>query len=228
MRFINFIAVLAAIATITGALQDIDGPEVPSTSFVTRRTYPAKKLQPTTQPVQQSHYNSKSSSHVNVCSRRKAGHRPTLRLRGDQNRVSFDATTGAWDVQEGGFLKATRVSAGQYSQVSDVSGCSAIFFFNNAGQASAAHITGGDERSQGRAAAKQAKDAGTTAYVVINTYSDTKFNKIIDAITTELDGNIRSHFAKYTLNTQNRRERWSFTHQSGDRSNTVTAQKYTC
>lgn len=131
MRLHNFIAVLAAIADITGALQDIPSAD---TSFIARRAPLAKKPQPPKQPAQQPL--SKPASRVSVFDSKNAGHRLRFMPRGDTGLV--DHQNGGYDVYEGGFLEASRVR--EFSRVTHISGCSAVFFFNTVGKVSTAQL----------------------------------------------------------------------------------------
>lgn len=118
------------------------------------------------------------------------------------------------------------VSAGQYSRAADISGCSAAFF-NIVGQDSVAHLTAGNEATEAREAAQQAQTAGTTDSVEVHAPNSNKFNTIKTAIRAVLP-DITVEYKPYTLNTADRNECWMFTHQSGDKTNTVTTQTYKC
>ena len=181
MHFANFISALAAIASITSALQDIPSAD---TSFIARRASLAKKPQPTKQSTQLTH--STPSSQVSVCKGKKAAHKLRFMPRGDPQLVSH--VQNVWYVYEDGFLQASEVNYGEYSRVWDVTGCSAAFFFDTAGRASVAHLRAGEETAQAREAASQARDAGTFDSVTVYSPSLHTTRDIKNAILACLGG----------------------------------------
>jgi hypothetical protein len=134
---------------------------------------------------------------------------------------------GKWNVYQRGFLDAKLVTAGAWVSVVDVSGCAAVFFYDTAGRASAAHITAGNEVDEAEEAATQAQDAMTIATIDVHTYSQTKFGQIKMGIRMELSRSIPVTYIPYTLNTSNRKARMMFSHQSGA-VGSASAEAYTC
>lgn len=101
---------------------------------------------------------------------------------------------------EGGFLEASRVTVREFSRVTHISGCSAVFFFNTVGKVSTAHVTAGKEKKEAKDAAKQAKKAGTISFVEVHTHAAHTF-KMIEMAIQEVLPQTDVEYKRYTLNT---------------------------
>lgn len=138
-------------------------------------------------------------------------------------------SAGDWMLFENEYCLASSVRSGDIVSVVDLSGCSAVYFFNAAGLPSAFHISAGHEAADGKAAATKVKAAGeTVASVTIGAASDAKFREIRKAIQSVLTALTDAHFIEkaYTLNMNDRhaRERFDVTVPS----TTVTKSTYSC
>lgn len=146
--------------------------------------------------------------------------------RGDPAWV--DHVGNVWYVYEDGFLQASKVNYGEYAQVYDVTGCTAAFFFDTTGRASVAHLRAGAETVQATEAAQQARDAGTTDSVTVYSPSLVTAEEIGVAIRAVLGQHVTVVPQKYKLKALERGESWQFTHQSGDTTKSVKAEKSRC
>ncbi|KXX83290.1 hypothetical protein MMYC01_200298 [Madurella mycetomatis] len=146
--------------------------------------------------------------------------------RGDPAQVGYEEDTNTFLVLMGGELPATDVDAGARVAVTDVSGCSGLFFWSQTGAApSAFHLTAGREKSQAKEAVNVAIAAGTTYYAFIEAPDSHKAEEIEKAVRKKLPSiPINQHI--YNLNTRDRYERWRFDVSPGSMS--VVASRYSC
>ncbi|ROV91180.1 hypothetical protein VSDG_07873 [Cytospora chrysosperma] len=253
MRFVKIFTALAAIAGITTALQDIEtrgshdladgdsgaydagadgfASDMPysGTAFLRNRAAPAVK-KPTSSGGKTT--GGKTTGGKTTGGRTTGGSTSTRSCRmkkrgkpGDRTR-DVELVDREWRVYESGLCPATQVEAGQTITVTDVSGCSGLFFFSDDGKTSAYHITAGREKFEGRLAARSAKEAKTTDSYSIYAMEQMKIQDIEAAIKLDLP-NIKQHETKvYSLDELNSKQRFNMHNVPGTKAVAITT--YEC
>lgn len=75
----------------------------------------------------------------------------------------YDEVTSAWIVDMNEYCEADMVDAGEKVVITDISGCSAVFFFGSDGKPTAYHVEAGKEAVEGKNAAVIALEQKSTS-----------------------------------------------------------------
>lgn len=137
----------------------------------------------------------------------------------------YDETTDSWLLDMNDYVEAEDVDAGQNVVITNVSGCSAVFFFGSDGKPTAYHVEAGKEATEGKEAAAIAVKQKSTSSCVIYAYEQAKHTALEKAFkaagyTTDCQ------YVPYKLDASNRKARWQFSLTVP--STSVKATPYTC
>ena len=95
-------------------------------------------------------------------------------------------TNGAWELYENEWITSVKVKSGDKVNVVDLSGCSAIYFWDSASIPSVFHIFCGEEAVDSAKAAEELSEMGRNpVFVTVGAPSKTKFETIRSAIRKE-------------------------------------------
>ena len=95
-------------------------------------------------------------------------------------------TNGAWELYENEWITSVKVKSGDKVNVVDLSGCSAIYFWDSASIPSVFHIFCGEEAVDSAKAAEELSEMGRNPiFVTVGAPSKTKFETIRSAIRKE-------------------------------------------
>jgi len=95
-------------------------------------------------------------------------------------------TNGAWELYENEWITSVKVNSGDKVNVVDLSGCSAIYFWDSASIPSVFHIFCGEEAVDSAKAAEELSEMGRNpVFVTVGAPSKTKFETIRSAIRKE-------------------------------------------
>ena len=208
----------------TGATAPSTGTKKPATKQPTTKQPTTKQpttKQPTTKQPTTKKPGSKTPPVPKVCGRRKGA----LVRRSGFSAAGYDETTDTFQVWMGSELLASEVVEGSTVDVLDLSGCSAVFFYDANGLPTTFHITAGEETKQVAEAIAIAQREGTTDSVEIWTYGSTKGSTIKSAIKKKLPS-ISATTKTYNYNAGDKKERWSIYITAGRKG--ATARKYSC
>jgi hypothetical protein len=238
MRLTSIMAALIAVTSITSALH------LPSTEpgSLERRAPPAKKpvTAPAKKPVAAAKKPVKISPHAVKKAYKKHCKMPLPKSASPKKKIAarldtvdneYDEDSNTYTVNEGSFLTKKDLIDGMTLRVDNLSGCSAVFFFDSAGKASAAHISRGTEKVEAKDAAKKAKEAGSvTAVKVYGTEKDTFiYADIVEQVRAVLGATIKISKTEYVYNAGDRTERHGVTFKVGDTDhNLIKMAPYHC
>lgn len=200
MRFANLITLIATVTSITCALQDVGA----------RDTLVVKA-------------DSQQSSHGSSSVKRHPRDLRIVPRALSEDKVGMD--DGIWHVMESGYLPAKEVKPGQIIQIDDLTGCTALYFFDGHGKSSAAHLCASEVNTEAVEAAKKAKAEGLTRTVVIGAPSKSTFEtaeKLIKSVIEEITAIDKN----YGYTGSNRRLLTRYIYTAGKSSSTVTYETY--
>lgn len=137
----------------------------------------------------------------------------------------YDEATNTWSLDMNDYCEAEMVDAGQKVIVTNVSGCSPVFFFGSDGKPTVYHVEAGKEATEGKEAAKIALEQKSTASCTIYAYEQAKATALQKAFTSAGYTTV-CKYVPYKLNTSNNKARWQFSLTVG--SSSITPSAYTC
>lgn len=137
----------------------------------------------------------------------------------------YDQDTDTWLLDMNYYCEAEDVDAGQKVVITNVSGCSAVFFFGSDGKPTAYHVEAGKEASEGKEAAAIAVKQKSTTSCTIYAYEEAKSTALQTAFKAAGYTTV-CKYVPYKLDTSNNKARWRFSLTVP--STSITATAYTC
>ncbi|CAN8099712.1 unnamed protein product [Discula destructiva] len=208
MRFINLVVALAGVVT---ALQDGDSSAANFAGVQAR-------AKTTTTTARTSTTTKAAAAAATACTNSKR-----FMPRGEFG--SYDEKSNTWTLDMNDYCEAELVEDGAKVVISNVSGCSAVFFFGSDGKPTAYHVEAGKESTEGKEAAKIAVEQKSTSSCTIYAYEQAKAT-VLQTAFKAAGYTTTCKYVPYKLDTSNNKARWRFSLTVP--STTVTAAAYTC